>query len=342
MPLLQADTKTRALIDSDSDSDIPSIPSYRPTPRMKSATVKAVSRKPPVFHEGNCTQVALRQFEVAFANYCTLKAVTEDSAKMAIAVSCFFDHKTTDWREMEAEHPCILKMSFKEFMDTLLKCVLPKNWEHNMCLLMNQHRQQSDESFLDFQTVVRALNSHLTNTDFHLNNEHLCILLETNMLVELQEDCIADTKAKDEEDLLTWLEEVKHVDSTRTHQNACLRSIDKQCERERKRECEPKCNTTDDGRNNRPAKHNGNSNGGQSSGGLTGGSSNGISSGGSSNGSHRCPKLTTTEADLLNTHHGCRKCRKPYVTHAYDDRCAPNLYQKNQQNTQTTIQDFQK
>ncbi|KAJ6447359.1 hypothetical protein C8R45DRAFT_790235, partial [Mycena sanguinolenta] len=224
------------------------------------ATVEAISGKPPIYHEGKCTQALLRQFEVAFANYCTLKAVTEDSAKMAVAVGCFRDHKITDWLEIEDERPCILKMSFKEFMTTLCKRVLPKNWECDTHLAMNQRRQQSDESFLDFQTTVRALNSLLMNTESHLDNKHLRILLETNMLVELQEDYAADTKAKDEEEFLPWLEEVKCIDGTRTRQNARLHSIAEQRERERDCERERKRNTTNSGRNDCPSKRNGNGN----------------------------------------------------------------------------------
>ncbi|KAF7330601.1 Reverse transcriptase-RNase H-integrase [Mycena sanguinolenta] len=295
--------KARVLVDSDSDLDLPPAPRSTNT-MVKNATVEAIAGKPPIFHEGKCTQAALRQFEVAFANYCTLKAVTEESDKMAVAVGCFRDHKITDWLEMEDERPRILKMTFKEFMTTLRKRVLPKNWERDTRLSMNQRRQAVDESFLDFQTAVRALNSHLTNTDSHLDDGRLHNLLETNMLVELQEDYAADAKAKDEEDF--------PILARRS------RAIAEQRERERERERERKRNATNDGGNERPAKRNGNTNGSPSGGGSGGGSSTMQSNTGGGGGGKRCPKLTTAEAELLNAHHGCRKCRKPYVAHAYE------------------------
>ncbi|KAJ6519149.1 hypothetical protein C8R45DRAFT_807690 [Mycena sanguinolenta] len=277
----------------------------------KNATIEAVSGKLPVVLEGKCMQDVLRHFEVAFANYCTLKALKEDTEKMAVAVGCFRDHKITDRLEMEEERPCILEMKFKDFMTALGKRVLPKNWERHARLAMNLHRQQTDESFLDFQTTVRSQNSLLMNTDSYLDDDRLCNLLETNMLLELQEDYVADTTAKNETDFLQWLEEVERVDTTRTHQNARLHSIAEQreCDRDRER----KRNATNDGGSDHPPKRNGGSSNSNS------GTASSSSSQGSGGGARqRCPKFTSAKADLLNAHHGCRKCRKPYIAHAYD------------------------
>ncbi|KAJ6560363.1 hypothetical protein B0H19DRAFT_1260971 [Mycena capillaripes] len=122
----------------------------------KAATVGAVSGKPPVLLEGKCSQAVLRQFEVAFVNYCTVKAITTDETQMAVAVGCFRDHKITYWLEIEADREKVLAMTFKGFMAELRKRVLPQNWERDTRLARNQRRQGPNETFLNFETALRA------------------------------------------------------------------------------------------------------------------------------------------------------------------------------------------
>ncbi|KAJ6560364.1 hypothetical protein B0H19DRAFT_1260972 [Mycena capillaripes] len=113
------------------------------------------------------------------------------------------------------------------------------------------------------------------------------------MLLELQEDYADDPKAKDKMMFGSWLEELDRIDQACVRQKRRLHAIAEQ-QRDRNR----KCNTTNDGGNDRPPKRNGRNSAPNSTSGSTAPSTNGRGS--------RCPKLTPAEADLLNANHGCR------------------------------------
>ncbi|KAJ6531857.1 hypothetical protein B0H19DRAFT_1081799 [Mycena capillaripes] len=292
-----------------SNNNTPVHPSYTaPRSMSKAAMVEVVSGKLLVLLKGKCSQAVLRQFEVAFANYCTVKAITTDKTQMAIAVGCFRDHKITDWLEIKANRKKVLAMSFKGFMAKLRKWVLPQNWERNTRLARNQCYQGPNKTFLDFQTAVHAQNSHLANTAFFLKDNRLRELLETHMLFELQEDYADNLKAKDETVFGSWLEELDHIDQACIRQNGRLHAIAKQ---QPNHNC--KRNATNDGGNDCPLKRNRRDSAPNS----TLGSTTNTTSTANGRGSC-CPKLTPAEANLLNANHSCCRCQKPFQTHTHD------------------------
>jgi hypothetical protein len=185
----------------------------------RNATVEAHATKPPILLEGDCTQATLRQFEIAFQNYCTLKTV-EPKGETAIVVGCFRDYRITDWLQIEEERTKVLAMSFKEFMVELRKKMLPLDWERAARLSMLARRQSASETFDDFATNVRSQNSLLSGTSSHLADDRLRLQLESAMLPELLEDYETDAVAKHKTDFNEWLTGVRRIDATRIRSNA--------------------------------------------------------------------------------------------------------------------------
>ncbi|KAJ7180929.1 hypothetical protein C8R46DRAFT_885989, partial [Mycena filopes] len=268
----------------------------------KYAVVEELGSKAPNVTSGDLTQAVLREFEISFENYAARKGLS-DAEQTAHALGCFKDFRLTQYFRIPDERKKLLAMTFADLMTTIRSEFLPKGWDRSLRIEMCNRRQGVNESFHRFATAVRETNSLLSDTPHVFTDDRLRGQLEANMLPELNEDCDADAAVKAETDFKAWLVEVIRVDDARIRTGNRLNAIAEQRERERER----KRLATNDGDRDRKRNNNRENNPPVSS------SSTSSSSSSSKPGS--TPKLTPDETRLLDANHGCRRCRRAFVTH---------------------------
>jgi hypothetical protein len=79
------------------------------------ATLEAVLSKPPILHAGECTPVIVREFELAFTNYCTIKDIADDKQTKTL-IGCFHDHRVTSVLADPEECKMLLEGTVPDFM----------------------------------------------------------------------------------------------------------------------------------------------------------------------------------------------------------------------------------
>ncbi|KAJ7368524.1 hypothetical protein DFH08DRAFT_654777, partial [Mycena albidolilacea] len=142
------------------------------------ATLEAASSKPPILHAGECTPAIVREFELAFTNYCTIKDIA-DNKQTRTLIGCFRDHRVTNVLADPKECKMLLGGTVPDFMKQIRSIVLQPGWEDDHCITMTARCHLQSDSFFTFANTICSMNSLLMNTDSHLSDEHLCSHLES-------------------------------------------------------------------------------------------------------------------------------------------------------------------
>jgi hypothetical protein len=219
---------------------------------------------------------------------------------MEVIVGCFRHHIVNDWLMIPVERTKVLARSFTAFMASLHDLLLPHNWERSLHMSMLNCCHQSNDTFASFASAIHAQNSLLTGTASHMDDDRLHTFLESAMCPDLIEDYENDATAKNETEFAKWLSGVKRVDDGRCRILNRIRLLAADNHRKRKNDNDgaDDCGSKRNNQNIPPAN---------------------TSNSASGSNTKRCPALTDGERSLLNTNFGCRKCRKPYVTHRSAD-----------------------
>jgi len=257
------------------------------------AVLESHSSKAPILHAGECTPMIVRDFEIAFDNYCTAKDIADEKQTKSLS-SCFRDHRITDILNDPATKRELIAGTVSEFMAAVRAVVLDPSWEDDHRIAMMARRHTQAESFYTFANSIRSDNSLLLNTASHLDDDRLRTHLESTMHPDLLGNYRADSKAKAAAQSFTaWLFEVKRVDDARLRALAQLNQAIENMERRLKRAAQSDSNGAPKrSRSDAP----------------TGGSSAANST------AKRCPPLTEDEKKLLDANQGCRRCRLPFQT----------------------------
>ncbi|KAJ7351973.1 hypothetical protein DFH08DRAFT_646322, partial [Mycena albidolilacea] len=142
------------------------------------ATLEAMSSKPPVLHTGECTPAIVCEFKLAFTNYCTIKDIADEKQTKTL-IGCFRNHRITNVLSDPEERKALLEGTVPEFMKQIRSIVLQPGWEDDHRITMTAHRHLQSESFFTFANTIRSMNSLLVNTDSHLSNKCLRSHLES-------------------------------------------------------------------------------------------------------------------------------------------------------------------
>jgi hypothetical protein len=65
----------------------------------------------------------VREFELAFTNYCTIKDIADDKQTKTL-IGCFCDHRITDVLADPEEHKTLLEDTVPDFMKQIRSIVL--------------------------------------------------------------------------------------------------------------------------------------------------------------------------------------------------------------------------
>ncbi|KAJ6625952.1 hypothetical protein B0H10DRAFT_1737150, partial [Mycena sp. CBHHK59/15] len=268
----------------------------------KHASVEAQPSKAPILSSGNASPAVIREWELACLTYFDMKSI-ETKVQVAMVMGGLRDHHITDWLAIDDDRAAAKALAFKPFMVEVRKRLLPTDWEREARIAIVSTCQTMTQSFWDFAASIHAQNSILINTGSHFSDERLCVQLEAAMLPDLSADYHDDAIAPTLTDFPKWLDALKRID------DKCLRSF--HCNKAFF-EAEAKKRGARNDNNDRPNKHT-NSSSNRENQAPPSGSSSGA-------GTKHCPQLTEAERTLLDDNHGCRRCRKPFVTHQGRDQ----------------------
>jgi hypothetical protein len=303
--------------DSESDSDLQSAYTQHPPSTMPSETdiasvQYAVITQPPMLTAGTITPKALMLFEQnCFDYFANAKGGVTDNLKVPRILSSFKDIEVLDW--IASDRDRLQKLDFVTFMTELRRNFLPMDWEETIRSEILSSKLPSNKSFQDWARSLVVNNCVLRNTTSHFSNESLRNTLEANMGSDLRL-LAKEAKASETKALRNWIELMETIDAKRRQDLKRQRDFAD----EAVRNASAKRQQTSSSRTVRPF---GSTSLHQNTAGT----------------SIRCPRLTTTEKELLSAHRGCFKCRRFYQSHSAPD--CPNNFPSGENYNPRTLND---
>ena len=264
------------------------------------AVFKQDGNKCPILHHSELSTKIFCDFITGCLNYITNKEISAD--KQTIKVMTML--KGYIWEDWVSVHYDGLKaLSLTNFLQHFKDAFMPTEWETNVHVKLNTLSQTENQTFCNYSTAVRNVNSLLHGMDSFLNDVKLCTCIEVGMDLTLARCTHAcDKKLHLITQFQPWLNALKELDTDiqaeHAEHHAELEAMMKSMQQKSCNDCtlsDPshKYNTSFTPSKSVPP-------------------SNVPSHLGSKD---YPPKLTPKEGSFLVNNHGCTKCCKLYVFH---------------------------
>ena len=296
----------------------------------------------PILSSGNVSPAIIAQFLEYLNAYFHKAKIATDNDKVRNSLTCFQDIRIDNWIKNNRERFLKEDYTFTDFTTELRKRFLDPQWESMIVRNVVNCQMTNTEPFSDYANRVMAGNNLLIGTNSRLEPKDLRAKLEINMAGYLA-DKISRLRPADKDRITSievfedWYDEICIIDREAT--SDLKRIADFTAEHWAKRQ-----RTEPSGYTMSPLQHSTFPNVQHNPPYLASGA-NAVNQGYhpyAAQNSHtqnnaqprnttsnarkrtRCPKLLPSEAELLDKHDGCRKCRRFYVGHRVFD--CPNEF----------------
>ena len=273
------------------------------------AVFKQDGNKCPILHHGELSAEIFRDFITGCRNYITNKEITENK-QMIKVMTALKGYIWENWVSIYYDELRTLPLT--DFLQRFKDAFMPPEWETDVCVKLNALTQSETQTFRNYSTAVRDINSLLHGTESFLDDPKLRTRIEAGMDLTLARRARAcDKKLHLIIKFQPWLDALKELDTDL--QAECA---ERHSELEAIMKAMQHKSHNDRGLSDPSRKYN------------TAPSKSVPSTNAPShlNSKDYPPKLTPEEGSLLINNHGCMKCHRLYVFHTKFE--CPNNFPK--------------
>ena len=142
------------------------------------AVFKQDGNKCPILHHGELSAEIFHDFVTGCQNYVTNKEIAENKQTIKVMTAL----KGYIWEDWVSVHYDELRtLPLTDFLQRFKDAFMPTEWETDVRVKLNALTQSESQTFRDYSTAVRNINSLLCGTESLLDDPKLCTRIKAGM-----------------------------------------------------------------------------------------------------------------------------------------------------------------